>query len=89
MHIRRACAVIFAILIFVTVSRAQGRLLTLDDIYDPQKRINFSGNFSQTTWLADGKHYLHFKVNPQSGLREFFKVEAATGKSEPFYNEQQ
>ncbi|HKX30470.1 MAG TPA: S9 family peptidase, partial [Blastocatellia bacterium] len=56
---------------------AQEKHLTLDDLYDPARRINFNG--SPTTgieWL-DGQSYL---------LRNGQRVEALTGQSAPFYD---
>ena len=44
-------------------------MLTLDDLYDPEKRVNFSGNPPlRLTWLDD-RHYLQGarKVNALTG----------------------
>lgn len=55
---------------------AQDKLLTLDDLYDPAKRVNFNGNsLFGLTWLDD-KSYLQ-------GNR---KVNALTGESAPFFD---
>ncbi|MCI0664392.1 MAG: hypothetical protein L0220_25315, partial [Acidobacteria bacterium] len=63
-------------LLFIPSVHAQDKLLTLDDLYDPSKRVNFSGNPpTGMTWLDD-KHYL-LRGN---------KVNALTGQSEPFYD---
>ena len=66
---------------------AQTRALALDDIYDPQRRIDFSGGApSGLTWLSD-THYAW----PQSAERAevaWVRVEAATGKSEPLFDAQ-
>ena len=49
---------LFTLLISIPVF-SQERLLTLDDIYDPAKRINFSGKMMfGLQWLDDGKSYL-------------------------------
>jgi dipeptidyl-peptidase-4 len=75
-------------LVFLTASGlAQDKLLTLDDIYDPVKRVNFSGTPpSGVTWLDDGRHYLQRKLDPQTGQMQLLKVEALTGRAEPFYD---
>jgi dipeptidyl-peptidase-4 len=70
----------FALLLFSFTVFAQDKLLTLDDIYDPDKRVNFSGRLIfQMTWI-DGSHYLERRGT------QLMKVEAATGKAEPFYD---
>ena len=48
------------ILIVVSASAvlAQNKLLTIDDIFDPAKRVNFSGTPANPRWLKDGVHYI-------------------------------
>jgi len=53
--------------------------ITFETIYDPKKRVNFSGStVSGLTWLDDGEHYLQvcdgklYKVHATSGRSEFF-----------------
>src|SRR5262245_29342801 len=49
-----------AVLVLITapLAEAQQRLLSIDDIYDPATRVNFSGNSpADITWV-DGSHYL-------------------------------
>jgi dipeptidyl-peptidase 4 len=66
----------FLLLLFISSADAQERLLTLDDLYEPSKRVNFSGDPpSRMVWL-DGKHY----------LLEGQKINALTGQSEAFYD---
>ena len=75
----------FAFLLFSLTTFAQDKLLTLDDIYDPDKSVNFSGRLTfQMTWL-DGNHYLEHTRVEQRGS-QLMKVEAATGKAEPLYD---
>lgn len=57
---------------------AQSRQLTIDDIYDPVKRIDFNGSIPRITWLPDGRSYL---VASAKGLA---KVDASNGREEPF-----
>src|SRR5262245_18375398 len=65
-----------AILFFNFLASAQDKLLTLDDLYDPEKRVNFSGDPpAGLTWLDD-KYYLQ-------GAR---KVNAMTGEAAPFFD---
>jgi dipeptidyl-peptidase 4 len=65
---------------------AQTRPLTLDDIYDPQRRIDFSGGApSGMTWITD-THYAWAK--PTTGGVEWVKVDAATGDAAPLFDAQ-
>ncbi len=74
------------LLLFLTSSGlAQERLLTLDELYDPVKRINFSGSPPVgLTWLSDGRHYLQRRADPSQA--QWLKVDALTGQSEPFFD---
>jgi dipeptidyl-peptidase-4 len=63
---------------------AQQKLLTLDDIYDPGARVNFSGTPApDITWI-DGSHY----ATPRGGRTgvEWMKVDAATGAESPLFD---
>jgi dipeptidyl-peptidase-4 len=65
--------------------RAQEKLLTIDDIFDPAKRVNFAGTPASPRWLKDGVHYIVANKDRTASPR-LLKVNAITGKSEPFYN---
>ena len=64
---------------------AQEKLLTIDDIFDPAKRVNFSGTPASPRWLKDGVHYIVASKDRTASPR-LLKVNAITGKSEPFYD---
>jgi dipeptidyl-peptidase-4 len=64
---------------------AQNKLLTIDDIFDPVKRVNFSGTPSSPRWLNDGVHYIVVSKD-RNAFPRLLKVNAVTGKSEPLYN---
>src|SRR5436190_21749241 len=70
---------------FTTRSFAQQKLLTIDDIFDPQKRVNFSGTPSNPRWLKDGVHYI-LTSKERNAFPRLLKVNAVTGKSEPLYD---
>lgn len=71
----------FVILSLSVTAFAQNKLLTIDDIFDPAKRVNFSGNPPLgLTWLKDGKSYL------QSKKGELLRVNAMTGEAAPFFD---
>ncbi len=63
----------------------QDKLLTIDDIFDPAKRVNFSGTPASPRWLKDGVHYIVASKDRNASPR-LLKVNAITGKSEPFYD---
>jgi len=75
----------FAFLILVPSFRAQNKLLTIDDIFDPVKRVNFSGTPSNPRWLKDSEHYI-VASKDRNAFPRLLKVSAITGKSEPFYD---
>jgi dipeptidyl-peptidase-4 len=65
---------------------AQQRLLTIDDIFDPAKRINFSGTVPTIRWLKDGKHYLVANDPSRKDAPRLQKVDAATGETTAFFD---
>jgi dipeptidyl-peptidase-4 len=73
------------VLVLVPSIRAQEKLLTIDDIFDPAKRVNFSGTPANPRWFKDGVHYIVASKDRTASPR-LLKVNAITGKSEPFYN---
>lgn len=67
--------------------RAQEKLLTNEDIFDPVKRVNFGGNPPQgLQWLKDGDYYLQSKTDPQTKSSQLLKVNARTGEASPFFD---
>ena len=82
---RRIFLLIGILLLFIPPIAAQNKLLTIDDIFDPAKRVNFSGNPSSPRWLKDGLHYL-VASKDRNAFPRLLKVNAVTGKSEPFYD---
>jgi dipeptidyl-peptidase-4 len=66
---------------------AQQRRLTLDDLYDPQKKLNFTGNPpTDLVWL-DETHYLWPRSEGEGRPVEWLKVEATTGRTEPWFDQ--
>lgn len=81
--------VVFAALLFFGLSlfvAAQQKLLTVEDIFHPAKRINFGGSNPTVRWLKDGKHYLLTNDSSRSDLPRLQKVDAATGEAVPFFD---
>jgi dipeptidyl-peptidase-4 len=64
---------------------AQEKLLTIDDIFDPVKKINFSGTPTPgLQWLKDGDYYLQGKAD-NTGAIQLLRVNARTGEATPFF----
>src|SRR6185436_17964473 len=70
-------------LVLVPATRAQQKLLTIDDIFDPVKKVNFAGTVPTVRWLKDGKHYL---LTDSTKKDKITKVDAATGEAVPFFD---
>jgi dipeptidyl-peptidase-4 len=77
--------IVLSLLVFSLPALAQEKQLTIDDIYDPAKRVNFSGTPANPRWLKDGVHYIVASKDKNASPR-LLKVNAVTGKSEPFYD---
>ncbi|PYS82905.1 MAG: hypothetical protein DMF67_11060 [Acidobacteria bacterium] len=81
---------LFSLLVLVLLccpaaARAQQRQLTIEDIFDPAKRINFGGSPpANLEWLGDGESYLQSKTD--AGVTQLLKVNARTGKAAPFFD---
>jgi len=71
-----------AVIVFSSLTaQAQERVLSIDDIYDPQARIPFSGRPLQIRgWTKDGKAYKVF----QGG--QMLRVDAQSGQTSPLYD---
>jgi hypothetical protein len=65
---------------------AQQKLLTVDDIFDPVKKINFGGNNPTIRWLKDGKHYLVTNEATRSDVPRIQKVDAVSGEAVAFFD---
>jgi len=78
---RAVLCVMVAVLLAGIPARAQQKRLTIDDIFDPESRVNFSGTVPAITWLPDGASYLLHNAPGGAGLQ---RVDAATGAARPF-----
>jgi len=76
----------FILLSFSTAAFAQEKLLTIADLYDPVKRVNFSGSTPAPRWLKDGKHYLVAGDPTKPGTPRLLRVNALTGDSSAFFD---
>ena len=72
--------------LFSLPTLAQQKLLTNDDIFDPVKKVNFSGTTPTVRWLKDGTHYLLTNDADKRDVPRLQKVDAATGEAVPFFD---
>ena len=85
-------AVLMALVLSCAVpAGAQQKLLTLDDLYDPQKRVDFSGTVPVGVEWIDDTTYVWMRMPPgapggppRMGGGELVKVNALTGATAPF-----
>ena len=77
---------LYLLLALATVAPAQQKLLTIDDIFDPVKRVNFSGTTPTIRWLKDGQHYLLTNEATKRELPRVQKVNAVTGEATAFFD---
>ncbi len=83
----RALLLATVFLALVTQSlKAQNKLLTIDDIFDPVKKVNFNGTTPNVRWLKDGNHYLITNEASRRDVPRLQKVNAATGEAVPFFD---
>lgn len=76
---------VIALILSAVPAAAQTRALTLDDLYDPQRKIDFTGAApSGLTWMSD-THYAWPRPADGGGV-DWLKVDAATGSSEPLFD---
>jgi len=74
------------ILLLPLPQQAQQKELSIDELFDPAKRVNFSGNVPTIRWLKDGKHYLLANDREGKKLPPLQKVDALTGEAVPFFD---
>jgi dipeptidyl-peptidase-4 len=88
MRIRKTSLLALLLLLCCSsVIRAQEKLLTIDDIFDPVKRVNFGGTPpANLQWLKDGNYYLQSKTDPQTKTSQLLKVNARTGEAAPLFD---
>ncbi len=79
--------VLLLVTAFGIESSAQTRRLTIDDLYDPTLKIDFSGQApSGLVWIS-ATHYIWPKP-AANGQVDWVKVAAATGTTEPLFDAQ-
>ncbi len=84
MYTKRVVLLILVVLFLSMNTSAQNKQLTIDNIYDPQKQINFNGTLPRITRWLDDRYYLQFNNNPSLGPVGLLKVDAQNGKAQNF-----
>ena len=82
-RINALCAALLLALLSSAIL-AQNKLLTIDDIFDPIKKVNFNGTTPNIRWLNDGTHYLLTSDESKKDVPRLQKVNAVTGEAVPF-----
>jgi len=80
------CLAMAVLLSLGNAAHAQNKLLTIDDIFDPVKKVNFNGSTPTIRWLKDGNHYLLTNEASRRDVPRLQKVDAATGEAVPFFD---
>ncbi|HKE57635.1 MAG TPA: S9 family peptidase, partial [Pyrinomonadaceae bacterium] len=65
---------------------AQQKLLTVEDIFHPTKRVNFGGTTPTLRWLKDGTHYLLTNDASRRDVPRIQRVDAVTGEAVAFFD---
>ncbi len=65
---------------------AQDKVLTIDDIFDPVKKVNFAGTLPSIRWMKDGKHYILTNEASNRSVPRLQKVNAVTGQTTPLFD---
>src|SRR5947209_1116243 len=83
---QKTLVIAFALIMLCpALAAAQGKLLTVEDIYDPVKKVNFGGAPpAELIWLGDSEHYLQGRS--AGGATQLMKVDARTGEAVPFFD---
>jgi len=75
------------IVLVTAAPAAQQKLLTLDDIYGPTARVNFSGGPAPTIDWIDGDRYAWARPSGEGrGAIDWMNVSSATGVAEPLFD---
>lgn len=85
------CVVLLCLVSLARPAAAQQRLLTIDDLFDPVKRINlgspfggpFGGGF---TWIDEGHYASAKEIQGQPGRFAHWRVDAITGAETPLFD---
>ena len=86
MNFKLVAQVFLCLLAAAVPTLAQNKMLTVEDIFDATKRVNFNGTTPSIRWLKDGTHYLLTNEASRRDVPRLQKVDAATGEAVPFFD---
>jgi dipeptidyl-peptidase-4 len=79
-------AVLPALLALAPPAVAQQKPLSIDDIYDPDTKVEFGGRpATGLAWISQ-TDFLWPRTDPKTKTTQFLRVGAANGRSEPFFD---
>ncbi len=78
-----ALSVVCLLTLSLVRAGAGQRQLTVDDIYDPAKKVNFDGDVPRLSWLPDGTALVRANMDPKNGDVGLRRVDPVTGREEP------
>ncbi len=81
-----ACFVASAVVGHAGAALAQTGAITIDDLYDPDRRLDFNGDTPTGLAWVDDRHYMHRRTRPDATGARLMRVDADTGESEPLYD---
>jgi dipeptidyl-peptidase-4 len=66
-------------------ARAQLKDLTIQDIFDPEKKVDFGRALTGLAWIDDA-HYLWPRTDQATHLTDHLRVEARSGQAQPLFD---
>jgi dipeptidyl-peptidase-4 len=78
-------AFVAVLLLAAAPARAQQKDLTIDDIFDPEKRVDFGQPVTGLSWIDD-RHYEWPRTDRKTRLTEHLRVDALTGDTAPLFD---
>jgi dipeptidyl-peptidase 4 len=84
--LQRILLFIVFVLAFCLPTFAQEKVLTIDDIFDPVKKVNFSGTLPNIRWLKDGKHYVLTNEESNKTVPRLQKINAVSGQTTALFD---
>lgn len=77
----------FTLLLLLSLpAAAQQQLLTIDDIFDPDKKVDFDGHPPRDLQWIDDSHYAWPREGATRSTVDWMKVDAVSGASQPLFD---
>ena len=86
-RVTRNTTVLALLSLVIGAASAQGKLLTLDDLYHPENKATFTALTPFILhWMKDGEHYVQRRIDQASKLPYLVRVHARTGEADSLYD---